>query len=310
MSPIPTALRGQRARLRASRVWRATLAELRRLPFLIVGILIASLAYAIFQVPYDIAAGGLTGVAILVNRFTGWPVGVQYFVYNLPMLALGFFYLGRWPFVLRTLLGVVLFSFAAEVFLRYAPTVLDAWPITDNVLLSAVYAGLVGGIGGGLLYRAGATMGGTGILGRVIQLKTGIPLSTVFLYTDGAIVLAAGAIFGWELALYAMLTLMVWGAAADYVLEGPSRARTATIITTRPDAVTQSIFERLDRGVTYWEVKGGYRGEPRTMILCAVYRPQVSDLRRAVATADPEAFVVIGVSQQALGSGFLRLQDE
>lgn len=153
-------------------------------------------------------------------------------------------------------------------------------------------------------------MGGTSILGRVIQLKTGIPLGTIFLYTDGAIVLAAGAIFGWELALYAMLTLLLSGMAADYVLEGrgegPSRARTA-IITTKPQAVTQNIFEQLDRGVTYWEVKGGYYDEPRTMILCAVYRPQVGDLRRAVAEADPDAFVVIGVSQQALGSGFLRL---
>ncbi len=307
MPRILTTWRAGRTRLQASPIWSVAVNEVRRLPLLVVGILIASLAYAIFQVPYSIAAGGLTGVAILVNRFTGWPVGVQYFIYNLPMLVLGFFYLGRWPFVLRTLLGVALFSFASELILRYAPMYLDEWPITDNVLLSAVYAGLVGGIGGGLLYRAGATMGGTGILGRVVQLKTGIPLSTVFLYTDGGIVLAAGAIFGWELALYAMLTLLVWGAAADYVLEGPSRARTATIITNRPQAVTQQIFEQLDRGVTYWEVKGGYRDEPRTMILCAVYRPQVRDLRRAVADADPEAFVVIGVSQQALGSGFLRL---
>jgi uncharacterized membrane-anchored protein YitT (DUF2179 family) len=153
------------------------------------------------------------------------------------------------------------------------PAYLGHWPVTDNILLSAVYAGLVGGIGGGLIYAGGATMGGTAIIGRVIQIKTGIPLSQIYLFVDGAIIIVAALVFGWETALYAMLTLLLSGLATDYVLEGPSRARTATIITTQHDAMIKTLMNELGRGVSYWEGYGGFTGEKRTIILCTIYRP-------------------------------------
>jgi uncharacterized membrane-anchored protein YitT (DUF2179 family) len=171
-------------------------------------------------------------------------------------------------------------------------------------LLSAIYAGLVGGIGGGLVYWGGATLGGTAIVGRVLQIKTGFSLSQIYLFVDGAIVLAAGLVFGWETALYALLTLLLSGMATDYVLEGTSRTRTATIITTQPDPIIASLMRELDRGVSHWQVVGGYTGETRTVILCTFYRPQLADLKRIVASLDPHAFVTIGVTQEALGRGF------
>jgi len=278
--------------------------EVRQFVLLFVGIMVVALGYAIFQIPYHIAAGGLSGVGIILNHFTGWSEGAIYFVLNVPLLVLGFFYLGRWPFVLRTLLAVVLFSVATEIFVTTLPLYLPEYPITEDVFLSAVYAGLVSGIGIGFIYRAGATIGGTGIVGRILQMKTGTPLSQVYLYTDGLIVLTAGVVFGWELALYAMLTLLLSGMMSDYVLEGPSRARTATIITNEPLAVTERINTELGRGATYWTVTGAYTGQTRTLIQCTVYRPQVADLKRIVMQTDPCAFVSIGVTQQAMGEGF------
>lgn len=282
--------------------------ELWRILLILIGATLAGAGFSLFQVPYSIAAGGVSGIAILINSFTGWPIAAMYLIMNIPLFVVGFFFLGRWRFLFSTALGVLIFTVTTGLFDRYLPTLLPTWPITNNTLLSAIYAGLVGGIGGGLLYLAGATLGGTAIIGRVIQVKTGLSLSQIYLFVDGAIVLAAGVLFGWEIALYAMLTLLLSGQAADFVLEGPSRARTAMVVTTQPQPITQALIAELGRGVSYWEAVGGYTGEPRTIVMCTIYRPQVSDLKRVVATYDPHAFVVIGMTQQALGEGFTELR--
>jgi len=282
--------------------------EIKQLFLLTIGTLIAALSYSLFQVPHNIAAGGIAGVGIIINHFTGWPVGIMYLIMNIPLLILGFFFLGRWPFIIRTVIGVAIFSAATDLFGLYLPNLLATYPVTGDTLLSAIFAGLVGGIGGGFVYRAGATMGGTGIVGRIIQKKTGIPLSQVYLYTDGIIVLTAGLVFGWELALYAMLALFLGGIASDYTLEGPSTVRTATIITNQPENLSRALMAGLGRGVSQWEITGSYTGQTRAMLTCTMYRPQVADLKQLVAEVDPKAFVTIGVAHQALGSGFIPLQ--
>jgi uncharacterized membrane-anchored protein YitT (DUF2179 family) len=281
--------------------------EIRRALLITLGAVLAALGYSLFQIPYNIAAGGIGGISIIINHFTGWSEGTLYFVLNIPLLVLGFFYLGRWLFVVRTIAAVIIFSVATNIFLAYLPLWLDEYPLTNDILLSAVYGGLVGGVAGGLIYRAGSTMGGTGIIGRIIQKKTGVPLSQVYLYTDGGIVLAAGAIFGWEIALYALLTLFLNGMASDYTLEGPSSVRTATIITNRAEEMAQALMQNLGHGISQWKITGGYTGEARAMLSCTIYRPQVNDLKRIVAGVDPDAFVTIGVTHQALGSKFLPL---
>jgi uncharacterized membrane-anchored protein YitT (DUF2179 family) len=284
--------------------WPRIFDEIRRLILLLLGAVLSAVGYAVFQVPYNIAAGGVSGVAILVNHFTGWPVSTFYLVANIPLFVLGYFYLGRWRFLWSTALVVVIFSFATQWLEINLPQYLASYPITDNILLSAIWAGLVGGIGGGLVYWAGSTLGGTAIVGRIIQIKTGLSLSQIYLFVDGTIVLAAGIIFGWETALYAMLTLLLSGIATDYVLEGPSRTRTATIITTNPQPIIDALMAELSRGVSHWEAVGGYTGERRTIIVCTIYRPQINDLKRILARLDPKAFVTIGITQEALGQGF------
>ncbi|MCX6039540.1 MAG: YitT family protein [Caldilinea sp.] len=288
--------------------WAKLLDEFRRLVLIGAGASIAGVGFSLFQVPYNIAAGGVSGIAILINHFTGWSVAVLYLAMNVPLFVLGFFYLGRWRFLFSTALAVLVFSTTTELANRYLVLMLERWPLTDNILLSTIYAGLVGGIGGGLIYLAGATIGGTAIIGRIIQVKTGLSLSQIYLFVDGAIVAAAGVLFGWEIALYAMLTLLLSGQAADFILEGPSRARTAMVITTRPQPITQALIAELGRGVSYWQATGGYTGETRTIVMCTLYRPQVGDLKRVVAAHDPQAFVIIGTTQQALGEGFSELR--
>jgi uncharacterized membrane-anchored protein YitT (DUF2179 family) len=267
-----------------------------------LGATIAALGYSLFQVPFNIAAGGLMGIGIIVNHFTGLPVGTLYFVLNLPLLIVGFLYLGRWRFLLSTLLAVVVFSITADLFTFYLPTILAEFPITDDMLLSAVYAGMVGGIGNGLVYRASGTLGGTAVVGRIIQRNTGFPLSQIFLYTDTTIIVAAGIVFGWELALHAMLTLFLGGLASDFTLEGPSAVRTATIITDQPLELTQALMTNMHRGVSQWPITGGYTGNTHFMLMCTIYRSQVGEVRQLVNSIDPHAFIVIGTAQQAMGA--------
>ena len=285
-------------------VWR----EIQIFFLVLIGTVIEAFAFSVFQVPYNLAAGGVSGIGLIVNHFTGFSVPAFYFLVNIPLLVFGFFCLGRWRFLFNTIVAVIFFSAAIEIFNRTLPSYLESYPLTDNILLSAIYAGLVGGIGGGLVYAAGATMGGTAIIGRVIQVRTGIPLSQIYLFVDGTIIVAAAFVFGWETALYAMLTLLLAGLATDYTLEGPSRARTAIIITNKPVELTAALQTELGRGLTYWDATGGYTGEKRTAIMCSIYRPQVNDLKRIVNQVDPAAFVSIGMTQQVLGAGFIEFK--
>ena len=281
--------------------------ETRRIVLIVIGAILAAFGYAVFQVPYDLAAGGVGGVSLIINNFTQWPVGILYFVLNLPLLALGYRQLGRWPFVARTLLGVTVFAIFTDLFIAIMPQILSPFPPTEDILLSAIYGGLLGGIGGGMVYRAHASIGGTGIVGRVIQQKTGLPLSQSYIYTDGAILLLMGIVFGWQVSLYGFLILLINGLASDYILEGASITRVATIVSNRPRKVSMALIESLGRGVSFWEVTGAYTGSSHYMLSCTVYRSQVNELRRVVAEADPDAFVTIGISHQALGQGFLPL---
>ncbi len=284
-----------------SQVWQET----RRFSVLTFGAVLSALGYVLFQVPHNLSGGGLSGISIVVNHFTAWPIGLLFWFMNLPLLALGYFYLGRWRFVGTTMLATSIFSFTTDFLLIYLPELMPVYPITDDLLLNAIYGGIVGGIGGGLIFRAGSTMGGTGIIGRIIQQKTGMPLSQIYLFTDGLIIFVMGVVFGWQIALYAFLVLFINGLASDYTLEGASSTRTVMIVTDSPQEISKMLMQELHRGVTYWEVTGGYTGETRYLVLCTIYRPQVNRVKRLVADTDPAAFLTIGLSHQAFGNGFV-----
>jgi uncharacterized membrane-anchored protein YitT (DUF2179 family) len=285
-------------------IWWTT----QRLLVVAAGAFIAALGYSIFQIPFNIAAGGVSGIGIIINHFTGLNEGTLFLIMNIPILIMGFFYLGRWKFLLYTIVSVLTFSITSDVLIIWLPQFLEQYPITNDMLLSAIYAGLVFGIGNGLIHRVGGTIGGTSVIGRIIQIKTGFPLSQAYLYTDGLIIFVSGIIFGWEIALHALLTLFVIGMASDFVIEGPSFVRTATIITDSPSDVTQALMFGLDRGASQWEITGSYTGKTRSMVFCTIYRSQVNELKQIVAAVDDDAFVVIGNAHQALGGGFMILK--
>ena len=282
--------------------------EIPRTILLFAGSFLIAFAYVMFQVPFNIVAGGLSGLALIINNFTGWPIGVMYWIMNIPMFILGFIYLGRWGFLVRTLVAVTIVSFLFEWLQIVLPGVLSPFPITENLLLATIYGGIIGGIGTGLIFRAGATDAGTSIIGRILQMKTGLPLSQTYFFADGIIILLAGLVFGWEIALYGLIMMFVWGVASDYTLEGASTTRVVTIITNYPQEVSDALLTQLERGVSYWKITGAYTGDEHYMLSSTVSRPQVSYVRQIVSDADPDAFVTISMGHNALGEGFRKLR--
>ncbi|MBE2221066.1 MAG: YitT family protein [Anaerolineae bacterium] len=279
-------------------------------PFIlmVIGSFCIAFAYVMFQVPFNIVAGGLSGLALIINNFTGWSIGILYWVMNVPMFILGFIYLGRWQFIIRTVIATTIISVLIESFINVLPMVFNPFPVTDNMLLATIYGAIIGGIGTGLLFRAGATDAGTSIIGRILQMKTGLPLSQTYFFADGSIIFLAGLVFGWESALYGLMMMFIWGLASDFTLEGPSTTRIVTVITNHPQPVSDALLNQLGRGVSYWQITGAYTGEQHYMLTCTVSRPQVSSVHGIIAHADPDSFVTIGMSHNALGEGFTRIR--
>jgi uncharacterized membrane-anchored protein YitT (DUF2179 family) len=267
---------------------------------LTAGAVILAVNFDLFLAPFHIAPGGVSGMTIIINKFTGWLPGVTMLILTLPMLILGYYQLGRFRFLIRAFYVTVIYSSGVDVlalFLRAG--------LTNDLLLNALYGGIVGGIGIGLIYRGGTSPAGTSVISRVINMKTGIPHSQIYLLIDGSIILIAGIVFGWEMALYAFVTLFTWGVVADYVLEGPSVIRTAFIVTDAPEAVSQTLLKRMAVGVTGWTGKGMFSHLEHTTLFCTVNRADVNILKSLVNDADPKAFLVIVQGQQAKG-GTLR----
>ncbi|GAB4580709.1 MAG: YitT family protein [Anaerolineales bacterium] len=266
-----------------------------------LGAIILALNYNIFIAPANMAPGGLAGITLIITRFTGWPDGLTMLLVSIPIFVLGFFNLGRFRFLVRTAFVTVLYTTTVDLLALWMPST----GLTHDFLLNAIFGGITGGIGSGLIFRGRGTIAGTGIISRIIQLKTGIPTSQLYLMVDSGIILGLGFVFGFEKALYAVLMLFIWGLATDYILEGPSVIRTVFVITSKPEEVSTRVMERLGVGVTYWEGQGMYTHETRAVLFCTVTRPDVDTLHSLVSECDEKAFIVIGQGHQAKG-GVLR----
>jgi len=180
--------------------------------------------------------------------------------------------------------------------------------LKGDIFLNSLYGAIISGIGYGLVYRARGTSGGSDILARILNYWRGVSMTQSYLMVDTAVILAAGFIFGWKEALYAMITLYVSGLVSETVLEGGGTVRTAMIITAQPEQVSSRVIEELQRGVTYLEGRGAYTGNSRPVLYCVVSRAEVAALKTIVHEIDPDAFLVIGVAHEALGEGFRPLK--
>ncbi|GAB4419933.1 MAG: YitT family protein [Anaerolineales bacterium] len=271
---------------------------------IILGSLAQAFALRLFLVPANLASGGVSGIAQLINHYTDWPIGLMVFAGNVPLFIIGWRFLGGRRFGMRTATAIVTYSFAVD-FLAYF---LPENGLTDDIFLNSLYGAVVAGFGYGLVYRARGTSGGSDILARILNHWRGVSMSASYMMVDSAVILGAGLVFGWKEALYALITLYVSGIVAETTLEGPSTVRTALIITAQPEIVSQRILKDMSRGVTLLSGKGAYTGAERPVLYCVVTRAEVAFLKSIVNDADPQAFMVIGQAHEALGEGFQPLE--
>ena len=264
------------------------------------GCVIWALAYALFQAPFNLSTGGVSGLAIIIKHYTGFPLGTFFLLANIPLLILGYFQLDRMRFLLTTMWAVLVFSLTTDFFVAHLSGLLERFPVSDDTLLNAIYGGVLAGVGTGIIYRAGGTFGGTTIIARIVNKKTGFPISQCFMYTDFSVIIGAGIVFNWEVALLSILVLLISGITSDVILEGISYVRTAVIVTENPYDVSRALMEEMGRGVTLWNATGGYSGQAKHMIYCTVRRSEIQELKRLMTTVDPNAFFVIGVGPTGL----------
>jgi uncharacterized membrane-anchored protein YitT (DUF2179 family) len=269
---------------------------------LLAGALVQAVGLRLFMVPAQLASGGISGISQLINHYTGWSIGLMVFIGNMPLFLLGWRFLGGRRFALRTLVAVLAYSVFTELLLYLPFFPHDG--ITSDLVLNSLYGAVVSGVGYGLVYRAQGTSGGSDILARILNRWRGIPMTQSYLMTDTLVILAAGFVFGWQRALYALIVLYVSGLVVDSTLEGAGTVRTALIITERCKEISDRVLAEMERGVTILNGTGAYTGEARPVLYCVVSRSEVQQLKSIVQEADPQAFMVIGAAHEALGEGF------
>jgi uncharacterized membrane-anchored protein YitT (DUF2179 family) len=267
---------------------------------ILAGATMQAVGLRIFLLPAQLASGGVTGTAMLINHFTNWPIGTMILVGNIPLFLLGWRFLGGKRFAMKTAVAVLAYALLVDILASHLPVN----GLTDDILLNSLYGAVVSGIGYGLVYRGQGTSGGSDILARILNNWKSIPVSQSYLMVDGLVLIAAGFVFGPKQALYALITLYVSGIVAETTLEGTSIVRTAMIVTTKSDLISRQILEVMKRGVTVLSGKGAYSGEDRHILYCVVIRSEVAQLKSIIDEIDPQAFMVIGQAHEALGEGF------
>jgi uncharacterized membrane-anchored protein YitT (DUF2179 family) len=281
---------------------------------IIIAAMLQALSLRLFFIPANLASGGVSGISQLINHFTSWPVGLMILIGNIPLFALGWRFLGGHRFALRTAVAIFTYSVFTDLLLKLhlfgvngAGTALIN-DLQGDIFLNSLYGAIVSGIGFGLVYRARGSSGGSDILARILNHYRGIPMTQSYLMVDTVVILGAGFVFGWKQALYAMIALYVSGIVAETTLEGGGTVRTAMIVTSQPETVSQRVMEELERGVTVLEGSGAYTGETRPVLYCVISRAEVAALKAIVHESDPRAFMVIGTAHEALGEGFKPLK--
>ena len=268
--------------------------------FVVLGALIQAIGLRMFPIPAQLVSGGLSGLAQIINDYTKWPIGMMVLIGNIPLFLLGWRYLGAARFAKRTALSVLLFSLFTDLLYFINPII----SVQGDLFIESLFGGIIMGIGLGLVYRGQGTSGGSDILGRILNHKFGISISQAYLMTDTLVVLAGGFTFGWSKALYGLVAIYVSGIAAEAAAEGSSIYRDVMIITENPGRVKQDIMVDMERGVTVLEGTGGWTGSDRPVLYTVVTRAEVNMLKEIVRVADPDAFMVIGQANEALGEGF------
>jgi len=264
---------------------------------LILGLFVLAWGFNAILATNHIIIGGLPGLSLLIQQQTGFDPSLTQWLVGIPIFIIGWLVLGK-KATINSLAGALLLPLA--IFLTRDWFTLPV----ENSVLAAIFGGFTCGLGLGIIFRANATTGGFSILARIISRYFGIPISQCMLMLDGIIVIAAGAFFGAEQAMLALLSVVSLSKAIDVVQSGLGSAKSVTIITTEEKSMREMLLNHLDCGATMLKAEGAHSGDERSLVVCVVPRSKVARLRRNVRRVDPEAFTIISDASEVLGYGF------
>lgn len=264
--------------------------------FLFLGASLASVALEIFLVPNQVIDGGVLGISIISSHLTSLPLGLFIFVLNLPFLFLGYKQIGK-TFVISTLFSVTVLSIGVSV-LHPIPG------ITSDIILAAVFGGIILGIGVGMIIRYGGSLDGTEIVAIILDKRTAFSIGEIVMFFNIFILSGAGFVFGWDKAMYSIIAYFIAFKVIDITIEGLDESKEVMIISDYPDEIAETLMARLGRGVTFLNGKGAYSGEDKSILYCVLTRLEIAKMKSIVDEKDENAFITISDVHEVMGGRF------
>ena len=272
--------------------------------FIFMGTGIMALAIQCIFEPIGLVTGGFSGIAIIIRKMTagivegGVPLWLTNLALNVPVFIAALIIKGR-KFLGRTVIGTVLLSFWLYVIPQVDLT-------QGDYMLSAVFGGVITGIGIGFVLLAKATTGGTDMVSALIQKYVRhYSVVQILQVIDGMVVLAGLYVFGLKPALYAIVAIFITSKVSDALMEGMKYSKAAFIITDYYKEIADAIMTQLDRGLTGLDATGMYSGDKKTVLYCVVSKKEIVELKDIVAKIDPKAFLIVTDAREVFGEGFL-----
>lgn len=270
----------------------------------ILGSMLMALGINFFYEPMNLVTGGGSGFAIIVKGLTlnvmqgGIPVWLTTLILNIFLFAGSWRILGR-KFLQNTILGTLVFTACL-----YVVPIIDL--AKGDILIASVFGSVLSGAGLGLVFSAGASSGGTDLLGAILQrYLRHYTVAQMLFVVDAVIVLMGALVFGMHITLYAVIAVYITTKIMDAILEGLKFAKLAMIISDRDKEISEGILYEMGRGVTVLPAKGGYSNDDKNMLLCAVDKKEVAVLMDIVDKKDPRAFMIVTDAREVLGEGFI-----
>lgn len=270
--------------------------------YIIIGCIICALSYAVFLIPHQIVPGGVTGIAMLLHFLYHTPVGLAAIILNIPLFIIAIRILGV-SYGIKSVIAIFLTNLLIDFFVY---TIKIPTP-TNNTVLASLYGGLLLGAGLGLVFRGGASTGGTDIVGQILTRFTNLSVGMWIMIVDFVVITLAGVTTGsFELALLGYLALFLSSKVIDLVLEGMDYARAAFIISTKQDKIINGIYDKMRRGVTVLDGYSPYTKEKRPVIMCVITKKETHVFKSLIKDIDDNAFVILTDVFEVLGQGFRR----
>lgn len=269
--------------------------------FMTVGAIIAGFALEAFLVPNAVIDGGVIGISMIVSHITKWNLGLLVIILNTPFILLAWKKMGK-LFVFSTAYANIILALSLNFFHSYK--------VTGDVILASVFGGIVLGVGVGLILKNEASLDGTEILSLLVSKKFGFSVGEFIMGINLFIYLAAGKVFGWESAMYSIITYFIASKVIDIVMEGLNSSKSVRIISDDAGAIGNALIEKLDISVTYLKGIGGYSGQDKDLIYCVITRLELPKMIEIIKEIDPRAFVSVVDVHEAYGGRFRKKIDK